>query len=165
MARLDLIQLLERSCDRNQSGVTLRSRLSADGPVAEVAPWVLCYAVLRRARPALDHDTAKGTKVGVKMIPPYKRAPLALGLAGMLALPTFFKETWEGGAFLSIALTMANLPGILFPIMGRFFPPEGFPGQSLSHAALMILVQSASWYAALSFLAARHRHRSKTGPN
>lgn len=93
----------------------------------------------------------------------YKRAILAFTLAAILAIPTLFEQTWKSGAFTAITLTILNVPGILVAVMGRFFPPEGFPGQSPLRSILMILVQSVCWYAVFSLLSSAARRRdSKT---
>jgi hypothetical protein len=75
-----------------------------------------------------------------------KRMLLAFALALSLAVPTLFEPVWNG--FTAPFLVFLNLPGILcgFVNGGRFFPPEGHPGQSPIHFALMLLAQSVVWF-------------------
>lgn len=87
----------------------------------------------------------------------YRRASFCFIFAIGLALPALFEQTWKSG-FAAIAVTILNFPGIL--LTGRFFPPEGFPGQSPMHAALMILIQAALWFSVFSLVnrLSRRRH-------
>jgi hypothetical protein len=86
-----------------------------------------------------------------------KRAVFAFFIAAILAVPTLFEHPW-GNTFAAIAMTIVNFPGIL--LTGRFFPPEGFPGQSPLHSILMISVQAVCWYLVLSFFFWVTRRRS-----
>jgi hypothetical protein len=74
-----------------------------------------------------------------------KRMFLAFALALSLAVPTLFEPVWH---FAAPFLVFLNLPGMLcgFVNGGRFFPPEGHPGQSAVHFTLMVLTQSVLWF-------------------
>ena len=99
---------------------------------------------------------------------PYLRLPhvgLATAIALILAIPTQFETLWQlGGGYISIAMSVLNLPGILcmFPFGGRFFPPEGYPGQSVIRSLAMLAVQILLWYFVLWFRTARTRHKNPT---
>ncbi len=74
-----------------------------------------------------------------------KRFLLAFTVASGLAFLTLFEPVWE---FAAPFLVFLNLPGMLcgFVNGGRFFPPEGHPGQSSLHFTLMLLTQSVLWF-------------------
>jgi threonine/homoserine/homoserine lactone efflux protein len=91
------------------------------------------------------------------MTPPKKRLGLAVFIAAGLALPTLFEQPWHN-TFAAISMTVVNSPGIL--LTGRFFPPEGFPGQSPLHAVVMVVVQSVCWFLVLYAFAWMSRRRS-----
>jgi len=85
------------------------------------------------------------------------RVAFALFIAAILALPTLFEPPWHN-TFLAIAMTIVNFPGIL--LTGRFFPPEGYPGQSPLHSALMFGVQGICWYLVLYLIVWVRRRRA-----
>jgi hypothetical protein len=96
----------------------------------------------------------------MKRIIDYRRGSFCFIFAVALAIPALFEQTWKSG-FAAIAVTILNFPGIL--LTGRFFPPEGFPGQSPLHATLMIALQCVWWYLVISllrFLSIRRRDSS-----
>jgi hypothetical protein len=73
----------------------------------------------------------------------FKRVLFALTVALTFGLPLLFEHVADWG-FAVPFLVLLNLPGMLFGFVngGRFFPPEGHPGQSPIHFTLMILGQS-----------------------
>ena len=89
------------------------------------------------------------------------RLAFALAMALVLAIPTQFETLWQQNSFTSIAMSVLNLPGIIcmFPLGGRFFPPEGYPGLSISRSLAMLTVQTALWYFVFAWLRSAHRRR------
>jgi hypothetical protein len=83
-----------------------------------------------------------------------KRIFVASALATVLAIPALSEEAWHIHEWAPLAILLANFPGILcgFLCGGRFFPPEGYIGQSASRAILMVLVQALLWYLILCVL-------------
>jgi hypothetical protein len=79
-----------------------------------------------------------------------KRVVLAVALAGLFGAPTLLEQTWRI-PFAPIVVTVLNFPGIFCGLLfgGRFFPPEGYIGQSASRWLLMIAVQTVVWYVVL----------------
>ena len=91
------------------------------------------------------------------------RMLLAFTLALSLAFPTLFEPVWH---FTAPFLVLLNLPGMLLGFVngGRFFPPEGHPGQSPIHFTLMILTQTVLWFLVISlvcFVRARTRKQKQ----
>ena len=87
-----------------------------------------------------------------------KRAVIALVIASVLGLPATLEWTWQS-PYGALAMVILNMPGMLLGLFhGRYFPPEGFIGQSPVHAAAMILAQALLWYLLISVLhLLRHR--------
>lgn len=77
-----------------------------------------------------------------------KRMLLAFTVALSLGLPLLFERVVDYSAFTATFLVLLNLPGMLLGFVngGRFFPPEGHPGQSPFHFTLMVLAQSVLWF-------------------
>jgi hypothetical protein len=93
---------------------------------------------------------------------------LAIAIALALAIPTQFGTLWQQDDYISIAMGALNFPGIIcmFPFGGRFFPPEGYPGESISRSLAMLAVQILVWYSVFSwFRAAQTRRKNRTFPN
>jgi hypothetical protein len=93
---------------------------------------------------------------------------LAIAVALALAIPTQFGTLWQLDDYISIAMGALNFPGIIcmFSFGGRFFPPEGYPGESISRSLAMLAVQILLWYFAFSwFRAAQTRRKDRTLPN
>lgn len=76
-----------------------------------------------------------------------KRVLLAFAVALSFGLPFLCGKVADWG-FVAACLVLLNFPGMLcgFVNGGRFFPPEGHPGQSPIHFMLMILTQTALWF-------------------
>ena len=75
----------------------------------------------------------------------YRRVNAAFVVAAVIALPTYFERSFQND-HTSLAIITLNLPGILLGLFhGRYFPPEGFIGQSPVRAAAMILAQTVVW--------------------
>jgi asparagine N-glycosylation enzyme membrane subunit Stt3 len=75
-----------------------------------------------------------------------KRGILAFVIALILALPLWFEQTAQLGSLAGF-ICVLNLPGMLLGLVGgRFFPPEGYIGQSPIRFAGMVIVQSVIWY-------------------
>lgn len=82
----------------------------------------------------------------------HKRLLLAFTLASSLALSTLFEQVWR---FAAPLLVLLNLPGMLLGLVnGRFFPPEGHPGQSWRHFVAMILAQAVLWFVVICVICA-----------
>ena len=85
----------------------------------------------------------------------------AFMIAVVLALPALLTEPWLINTVAGF-VTLWNLPGSLCGLLfgGRFFPPEGYIGQSPARWMLMVVVQTFVWFLILScfhFVAARFR--------
>jgi hypothetical protein len=86
------------------------------------------------------------------MITNLKRGVLAFVTALILALPLWFEQTAQWGSFAGL-ICVLNLPGMLLGLAGgRFFPPEGYIGQSPIRFAGMVIVQSVIWYLVISLV-------------
>lgn len=81
-----------------------------------------------------------------------KRIVVAFVTALILALPLCFEPREEWGSVVAL-ISILNLPGMFLGLVGgRFFPPEGYIGQSPIHFGSMVIVQSAIWYLVISFV-------------
>jgi hypothetical protein len=78
-----------------------------------------------------------------------KRAILAAIITLALGAPALIGSLWQGP--LAPWLGVVNLPGIIAAI--PHVPPEGYPGQSFSHATAMLVIQFGVWYLLLSLFA------------
>jgi hypothetical protein len=79
-----------------------------------------------------------------------KHIVLACAIALSLALPLCLEPREEWGSVVGI-ISLLNLPGMFIGVVGgRFFPPEGYIGQSPIHFGLMVIVQSVIWYLVIS---------------
>ena len=94
----------------------------------------------------------------------YRRAALAVSTAVVLALPALCSFAWKNNV-VAFAIIVANLPGIL--LVGKHYPPEGFPGESPLHFVLMLVVQVVLWYLLYSLAGSRSARRitGRVGPN
>ncbi len=95
------------------------------------------------------------------------RIIVAVITALVLALPALVTAPWVINN-VSGLITLWNLPGSLcgFLFGGRFFPPEGYIGQSPARWMLMLVVQTFVWFVILSclhFIAARFRKAGSDG--
>ena len=88
-----------------------------------------------------------------------RRIVVAFVIAGTLALPALLlmpwltsKEVGYGVLVAAALVNLLNLPGSLCGLLfgGRFFPPEGFIGQSPARWMLMVIVQTFIWFLILS---------------
>src|SRR5215510_1450209 len=80
---------------------------------------------------------------------------LVLALPALLLMPWLVDEGVGDGILTAAAIVnLLNLPGSLFGLRfgGRFFPPEGFIGQSPARWMLMVIVQTLVWFLILSCL-------------
>jgi hypothetical protein len=96
-----------------------------------------------------------------------RRIAFAFVIALVLALPALLPERWLSGG-IGPFITLCTLPGSLCGLLfgGRFFPPEGYIGQSLPHWMLMVVVQTFVWLVILScvrFIAIRSRKNHSDG--
>jgi hypothetical protein len=76
------------------------------------------------------------------------RVVVACSLAIALAIPALFEQAWHAAPR---AIVLLNCPAIFCGLLfgGRFFPPEGYIGQSIPRWILMVLVQALVWYSIL----------------
>jgi hypothetical protein len=71
------------------------------------------------------------------------RVMLALGAAVVLAFPACLMISWKHDTVAAMVIAI-NSPGIF--LVGRHFPPEGYPGESPLHVLIMVLGQALLWY-------------------
>jgi hypothetical protein len=95
------------------------------------------------------------------------RIIVALITAVVLAVPALFTDPWMINN-VSGFVTLSNLPGSLCGLLfgGRFFPPEGYIGQSPGRWMLMVVVQTFVWFVIVScfrFFAARDKKNDFDG--
>lgn len=94
-----------------------------------------------------------------------KRVLLAFTVALSLGLPLLFEQIVHSG-YTAAVLVLLNLPGMLLGFVngGRFFPPEGHPGQSPVHFVLMVLAQTVLWFLVICLVCfVRGRRRRQKG--
>ena len=99
----------------------------------------------------------------------FRRAIVAFLIAVVLGLPALLLMPWLNSkevnfGVLALAgfVNLLNLPGSLSGLLfgGRFFPPEGFIGESPARWILMVIAQTFIWFLILScfhFVAARFK--------
>lgn len=74
-----------------------------------------------------------------------KKWVLAFCMALLLFIPSILKSTWTSG--FGAPVFFLNLPSIFFMAAGRYLPPEGYPGQNIVGAVIIILGgQTICWY-------------------
>src|SRR3954462_13954495 len=98
-----------------------------------------------------------------------RRIVFAFIIAFIVALPALLLMPWLNSKGVGIGLlglaavvNLLNLPGSLCGLLfgGRFFPPEGFIGESPARWMLMVIVQTFIWFLILScfhFVATRFK--------
>jgi hypothetical protein len=70
---------------------------------------------------------------------------LAVIIASGLGAPALFEVPWRLFGPIVFAI---NVPGIFLAV--PHVPPEGYPGQSVVHAATMLVTQAVIWFTLLS---------------
>lgn len=91
------------------------------------------------------------------------RGVVAFSIALVLASPLLFEQTGQLG-FVTALICLLNLPGMLLGLVnGRFFPPEGFIGQSPIRFVFMVVVQSVIWYLLIFLVQLLARRRDRKG--
>jgi hypothetical protein len=86
------------------------------------------------------------------------RLIVALIITAILGGPALFEAPWRFAGLLVFAL---NLPGVLLAI--PHVPPEGYPGQSVVHASLLLVTQAVVWFTLLTVVTLFRTHATENG--